>query len=59
MVLLFGEASRLLGFLLFSKPRCAFVDDRLPCAVAEVEVDQGGDLVPLFAGKFGVDGFMG
>ena len=38
----------LLGFLLFSKPICAFVDYHLPCAMTEAEVDQGGDLLPVF-----------
>ena len=41
----------LLGFLLFSKPICAFVDYRLPCAMTEAEVDQGGDLLPVFGCK--------
>ena len=27
------------GFLVLSEPLCTFVDDRLPCAVAEPEVD--------------------
>ena len=49
----------LLGFLLFSKPICAFVDYRLPCAMTEAEVDQGGDLLPVFGSKFGVDCFSG
>ena len=49
----------LLGFLLFSKPICALVDDRLPCAVAEAEFDQSGDLLPVFGYKFGLDGFTG
>ena len=48
-----------LGFLLFSKPICAFVDYRLPCAMTEAEVDQGGDLLPVFGSKFGVDCFSG
>ena len=48
-----------LGFLLFSKPICAFVDYRLPCAVSEPQVDQGGDLLPVFGCKFGLDGFTG
>ena len=49
----------LLGFLLFSKPICAFVDYQLPCAMTEAEVDQGGDLLPVFGCKFGLDGFTG
>ena len=49
----------LLSFLLFSKPICAFVDYRLPCAMTEAEVDQGGDLLPGFGSKFGVDCFSG
>ncbi len=49
----------LLGFLLFSKPICAFVDYRLPCAMTEAKVDQGGDLLPVFGSKFGVDCFSG
>ena len=48
-----------LGFLLFSKPICAFVDYQLPCAMTEAEVDQGGDLLPVFGSKFGVDCFSG
>ena len=48
-----------LGFLLFSKAICAFVDYRLPCAMTEAEVDQGGDLLPVFGSKFGVDCFSG
>ena len=48
-----------LGFLLFSKPICAFVDYRLPCAITEAAVDQGGDLLPVFGSKFGVDCFSG
>ena len=48
-----------LGFLLVSKPICAFVDYRLPCAMTEAEVDQGGDLLPVFGSKFGVDCFSG
>ena len=48
-----------LGFLLFSKPLCALVDDRLPCSMTEAEVDQGGDLLPVFGSKFGVDCFSG
>ena len=59
LVLFFGEALLLLGFLLFSKPLCAFVDYRLPCAVAEPQVDQGGDLLPVLGSKFGVDCFSG
>ena len=49
----------LLGFLLFSKPICAFVDYQLPCAMTEAEVDQGGDLPPVFGCKFSLDGFTG
>ena len=49
----------LLGFLLFSKPICAFVDYQLPRAMTEAEVDQGGDLPPVFGCKFGLDGFTG
>ena len=48
-----------LGFLLFSKPICAFVDYQLPCAMTEAEVDQGGDLLPVFGCKFGLNGFTG
>ena len=59
LLLLFGEALLLFGFLLFSKPLCAFVDNRLPCAVSEPQVDQGGDLLPVFGCKFGLDGFTG
>ena len=40
-----------LGFLLFSRPLCALVDGRLPCAVAEAEFDQSGDLPPVFGYK--------
>ena len=59
LVLLFGEALLLFGFLLFSKPLGAFFDYRLPCAVSEPQVDQGGDLLPVFGCKFGLDGFTG
>ena len=61
-VFVLGKPVVLLNFLLFSKPLCAFFDDRLPCAVAEAEVDQGGDLPPVFGCKcckFGVGGFTG
>ena len=48
-----------IGFLLFPKPICVFVDYRLPCAVSEPQVDQSGDLLSVFGGKFGVDCFSG
>ena len=58
-VFVLGKPVLLLNFLLFSKPICAFVDYQLPCAMTEAEVDQGGDLLPVFGCKFGLDGFTG
>ena len=59
LLLLFRSALLSFGFLMFSKPLRAFVDDALPFAVAEPEVDQSGDLLPVFGCDFGVDGFSG
>ena len=59
LVFVFDKPALLLGLLLFSKPICAFVDYRLLCAMTEAEVDQGGDLLPVFGSKFGVDCFSG
>ena len=38
-VFVLGKPVLSFGFLVLSEPLCAFVDDRLPCAVAEPEVD--------------------
>jgi hypothetical protein len=38
-VFVLGKPVLSFGFLVLSEPLCTFVDDRLPCAVAEPEVD--------------------
>ena len=46
----FARRCSLFGFLVFSEPLGAFVDDALPGSVAEPQVDQCGDLLAMFGG---------